>query len=76
MAKGLSFRAVRPFKVLFAVVVLGVVTLTLAALVEVLLGANWGLGLSVFLLGLVASVWGLFAYPMCGGCCGWDRKGD
>lgn len=76
VAKETFPRNVRPFKMLFLGAVLVCICLTLASLAEVVLDADWGLGITVFLLGIVASVWALFLYPVCGGCCGWDRKSD
>ncbi|MFC0204846.1 hypothetical protein [Novosphingobium soli] len=72
MAKGIPAHAVRPFKVAFVGVESLFVLVTLAALAEILLAENWGLGWTAFFLGFIASAWGAVAYPVCGSCCGWD----
>lgn len=72
MDKGAPIHAVKPFKIVFIAVELFFILITLAALADVTLGRNWGLGWSVFFLGFIASAWGAVAYPVCGGCCGWD----
>lgn len=73
MAKGLSVEAVTAFKFAFICVEMFFILVTLAALADVLLAENWGLGWTAFFLGFIASAWGAVAYPVCGGCC-WDRK--
>lgn len=71
MDKGISVHALKPFKIVFIGVELFFILITLAALADVVLAENWGLGWSVFFLGFIASAWGAVAYPVCGGCCGW-----
>jgi len=66
-------RTVRPFKLAFIGAELFFILITLAALADILLDENWGLGWTVFFVGFIASAWGAVAYPVCGGCCGWDR---
>lgn len=73
MGKELSVQAAGAFKFAFLAVEAFFILVTLAALADVLLGENWGLGWTVFFLGFIASAWGAVAYPVCGGCCGWDR---
>jgi hypothetical protein len=75
MGKDHSVRAMKPVKFAFIGVELFFVLITLAALIDVLVAENWGLGWVTFLIGFVASAWGAVAYPVCGGCCGWDREG-
>ncbi|EJL32154.1 hypothetical protein [Novosphingobium sp. AP12] len=72
MGNGLSARAMRPFKFAYIGVEAFFILITLAALADVLLAENWGLGWTAFFLGFIASAWGAVAYPVCGGCCGWD----
>ena len=50
-----------------------IVGLTLTALVDQLPGVNWGLSWSVFFIGFVVSAFGIAAYPLCSGCCDWER---
>lgn len=66
-------RALKPFKIVFIVVELFFIGVTLAALADITLDENWGLGWSVFFLGFIASAWGATAYPVFCGCCGWNR---
>ncbi|HUD30650.1 MAG TPA: hypothetical protein VMQ93_17415 [Novosphingobium sp.] len=73
MDKQLPLRTVKPFKLAFIGMEAFFILITLAALADVLLGENWGLGWTVFFLGFIASAWGAVAYPVCGGCCGWDK---
>ncbi|MEE4450067.1 hypothetical protein [Novosphingobium resinovorum] len=74
MDKGVPFRPLKPFKLVFIAVELFFIGITLAALADALSSRNWGLGWSVFFIGFIASAWGAMAYPVCGGCCGWDRE--
>jgi hypothetical protein len=74
MGKRFPVDAIKPFKLAFLGVELFFILMTLAALVDVLVPENWGLGWATFFLGFIASAWGAVAYPMCGGCFGWDRK--
>ncbi|WP_404480790.1 hypothetical protein [Novosphingobium sp. BL-52-GroH] len=74
MGKGHPVHAVKPFKFAFIGVELLFILVTLAALADVLLAENWGLGWTTFFVGFIASAWGAAAYPVCGGCCGWDRE--
>lgn len=54
-------------------VLAAIVGLTLMALVDQFPGVNWGLGWSTFFIGFVVSAFGLAAYPLCSGCCDWER---
>lgn len=74
MDKGIPVHAVRPFKIAYIGVEALFILITLAALADAALGRNWGLGWTVFFVGFIASAWGAVAYPVCGGCCGWDRE--
>ncbi|MYL98202.1 hypothetical protein GR702_10525 [Novosphingobium sp. FGD1] len=76
MPKGLSGQAARPFKFAFIGVEALFVLVTLVALADILVAENYGLGWTTFFLGFIASAWGAVAYPVCGGCCGWDRRED
>lgn len=73
MDKGIPVHAVKAFRFAFIGMELVFILITLAALADAILARNWGLGWSVFFVGFIASAWGLVAYPVCGGCCGWDR---
>lgn len=66
--------AIKPLKFAFIGAETVFVLVTVAALLDALLPANWGLGWATFFLGFIASAWGAAAYPMFGSCFGWDRK--
>jgi hypothetical protein len=64
---------IRPSKAVYIGVEILLVSVTIAALVERLSGADWGLGWGVFFLGFVASAWGAASYPVCASCGKWDH---
>lgn len=75
MEQGIPVRAVgfRPLKAVYIGVVTVLVCVTLAALVERLTGADWGLGWGTFFVGFIASTWSAVYYPVCASCAKWDR---
>lgn len=49
------------------------ITVALAALIDRTFSMGWGFSWSTFFVAFVASAWGAVAYPLCGGCWGWDK---
>jgi hypothetical protein len=74
MEKGIPVHAVKPFKLVYIGMETLFIAITVIALIDALFAHHWGLGWSVFFVGFIASAWGAAAYPVCGGCYGWDRK--
>ncbi|KQM19311.1 hypothetical protein ASE49_03425 [Novosphingobium sp. Leaf2] len=74
MDRGMPHRGVKPFQIVFLLVEATFIVLTVAALLDALMGRNWGLGWTVFFIGFIASAWGAVSYPVCCGCYGWDHK--
>lgn len=61
------------YRRIYLVVLGAVIGLTLMALIDQMPGVNWGLGWSTFFIGFVISAFGLAAYPLCSGCCDWEK---